>query len=183
MTDSPNKMLSDSSEPTPAREQHGFPRTRCGCELCRAPCRHMPGSLDVADLERLCPVGEDAFAWAEQHLRAIIDKGYPTLVPCRQPNGSCHWLFDGMCAVHENAPYGCAFFDTHMPPDEVCRRSEATVQARKEDATKKGLYYRVWQHLCRKGLTTRSGDRSALAAEGKLIRRDAQRARRRLEPG
>ena len=97
-----------------AREEYGFRRTVCGCECCRAPCRHVPGSLDVTDLVRLCPPPLDLFVWAEQHLRAVVDKPYPTLVPARGPGGHCHWLFEGQCVVHENAPYSCAFFDTHM---------------------------------------------------------------------
>jgi hypothetical protein len=162
--------------PLPAlREQHGFRRTQCGCAFCRAPCRHMPGSLDVADLSRLCPSDQDVFAWAERHLRALTDKPYPTLVPARQPGGGCHWFFDEKCAVHENAPYSCAFFDAHMTDEEVSRRSTATTQTRRDDAANDGLYHRVWLHLCRKGLTAPSGDRDALVEEWQRIRRAIER--------
>src|SRR5438128_2537880 len=95
------------------REQFGFQRTRCGCVFCQAPCKHIPGSLDVSDLWRLCPKGQDVFTWAEEHLRVLPDKAFPTLVPVRQVNGHCHWFVQGKCAVHENAPYSCAFFDSH----------------------------------------------------------------------
>lgn len=165
----------------PDREQFGFLRTRCACELCKAPCRHIPGSLDIFDLPRLCPPGQDVFTWAEQHLRALTDKPFPTLVPARQANGHCHWYFDGGCAVHDNAPYSCAFFDSHQTEDEVQRRSAATIQARKQDATENGLYYRVWLHLCRKGLTAPSGDRAGLAEEVAKIQRNAARNRRRTQ--
>jgi hypothetical protein len=157
------------------REQHGFTRTQCGCQFCQAPCRHMPGSLDVADLN-LCPPGEDIFSWAEQHLRAVCDKPYPTLVPARQENGSCHWLFEGRCAVHDNAPYSCAFFDMHMTEVEVARRSAATIEARREDAARHGLYERVWLHLRRVGLIGIPGNRSALAEEMEDIRRRGQKS-------
>jgi hypothetical protein len=30
-------------------------------------------------------------------------------VPARQADGGCHWHFGGRCAVHDNAPFGCAF--------------------------------------------------------------------------
>jgi hypothetical protein len=163
------------------REQHGFLRTECGCAFCEAPCRHIPGSLDVSDLSRLCPAGHDVFAWAEQHLRAVTDKPYPTLVPARQANGHCHWLFDGQCAIHANAPYSCAFFDAHMSAGEVKRRSAATIRARREDAAADGLYVRVWRHLGRKGLTSSSGDRTALANEMRRIQRNAERSRRRVD--
>src|SRR5262245_55650859 len=106
------------------REQYGFRRTACACAFCTAPCRHMPGSLDVTDLARLCP-GQDIYSWAEQHLAAVIDKPFPTLVPVRRSNGHCHWLFENKCVVHAGAPYSCAFFDSHMTEDEIERRSAA----------------------------------------------------------
>jgi Fe-S-cluster containining protein len=153
------------------REQHGFQRTECGCAFCQAPCKHIPGSLDVADLGRLCLAGQDVFAWAEEHLRALTDKPCPTLVPARQANGHCHWFINGRCAVHEIAPYSCAFFDVHMSDAEAERRANATIQARRDDAAANGLYYRVWRHLCRKGLTSRSGDREGLVAEVRRLQR------------
>jgi hypothetical protein len=166
-------------EQHPAREEHGFRRTVCGCAFCAAPCRHVPGSLDTSDLARLCPAGQDVFAWAEEHLRAVTDKPFPTLVPARGPGGACHWHFDGRCAVHDRAPYGCAFFDSHMSEEEIERRAAATVAARREDAAAEGLYYRVWRHLCGKRLTARSGDREALAEDLRKMWRRAERSRRR----
>ena len=151
--------------PEAERIQHGFHRTVCGCAFCTAPCKHMPGSLDVDDLSRLCPVGHDVFCWAEKHLRALTDKPCPTLVPARQPNGHCIWLYEARCAVHRQAPYHCAFFDSHMSEEEVKQRSAETIQARRTDALVEGLYYRVWRHLCQRGLIGRPGDRFALNAE------------------
>src|SRR5262249_38115121 len=119
---------------TTHRHQHGFARTVCDCPFCQAPCKHIPGSLDVADLTRLCPPEKDIFAWAEDHLRAVVDKRYPTLVPAHGINGGCHWLFDGKCVVHEDAPYSCGFFDMHMTDAEIERRMQATIKEREEDA-------------------------------------------------
>jgi hypothetical protein len=169
----------DAEMPAP-RHQHGFRRTVCACALCAAPCRHIPGSLDTSDLARLCPEGRDVFAWAEEHLRAVTDKPFPTLVPARGVGGHCHWHFDGKCVVHDAAPYGCAFFDAHMPEEEVRKRSEATIKARREDAADVGLYYRVWLHLCRRELTNPSGDREGLAEDVWRLHRDAERRQRRL---
>lgn len=145
------------------REQYGFGRTRCDCAACAAPCRFMPGSLDVTDLDRLCPPGTDLFAWAEEHLRAVTGKPYPTLVPARRADGACHWLFEGRCAVHEHAPYSCAFFDTHQGDDEVARRSDATIRARTADAAAGGTYFRLWTHLRDRKLIARPADRAGLA--------------------
>ncbi len=153
------------------REEYGFRRTECGCALCQVYCRHMPGALDPSDLPRLCPPGQDLFAWAEQHLRALVDKSYPTLVPARRENSSCHWYFAGQCAVHDRAPFGCSFFDAHQPAAETARRREATVRAIREDAAANGPYVRVWRHLRRLGLVGRSADRAALFREMQKIRR------------
>ena len=153
-----------------SREQHGFQRTQCACELCTAPCRHMPGSLDIADLLRLCPAEQDVFAWAAEHLRAITDKPFPTLVPARHSNGHCHWLYEGKCLVHENAPYSCAFFDAHMTEADIERRSAATIEARKADAATNGLYFRVWTYLAKRGLIVKSGNRTALAEEVRRLK-------------
>jgi hypothetical protein len=164
------------------REQHGFKRTTCDCEYCRAPCRHLPGSLDVADLERLCPPGADIFAWAEEHLRALPEKSFLTLVPARQANGHCHWHLDGKCVVHEASPFGCAFYDTHMSEAEAEKRTAATIQARDDDEAKRGLYYRVWRHLCGKGLTGPPGDRKGLAADWRELKRAEKQRRRAAAP-
>jgi hypothetical protein len=150
---------------------HGFTRTICNCAFCQVHCRHLPGALDPADLMSLCPAEHDLFAWAEQHLRALDDKPYPVLVPARRPSGVCHWYLEGRCPVHAQAPYGCAFFDSHMPEAEIRRRTTATVAAIEQDVTAGGLYYRVWQHLRSKGLMAQPGDRTALFRELVRLRR------------
>jgi hypothetical protein len=68
-----------------------------------------------------------------------------------------------------------------MPPSESDRRVAATIRAIREDAAADGLYYRVWLHLCRKGLTSGRGDRAALAAEIQQIRRRAEGHLRRTQ--
>jgi hypothetical protein len=163
-------MSNENRVGLPLREEHGFRRTCCGCAFCAAPCRHVPGALDPADLVRLCPEGADLFAWAEEHLRALTSHPYPTLVPTRRADGACHWYYEGRCAVHEHAPYGCAFFDSHMPRAEVEARYAATVRAREEDAAAGGLYFQVWSYLCRRGLVGRPADRAGLGEEVRRLR-------------
>jgi hypothetical protein len=153
------------------REAHGFRRTACACPLCQAPCRHLPGAFDPSDLTRLCPPGHDLLSWAEQHLRALLDKPYPTLVPARRRSGYCHWHVGGACAVHPAAPYGCAFFDAHMPAAEEAARVAATVRAIRADEASDGPYYRVWLHLRKKGLVGRPADRAALLRDLRRIQR------------
>ena len=166
------------SESSP-REELGFGRTACACAFCAAYCHHLPGTLNPSDLDRLCPPGQDLFAWAEQHLRALTGKSYPALVPARQSNGHCHWHLDGRCAVHANAPFGCAFFDAHQSDAEVGRRADAAVRSIRADTEADGPYLRVWRHLRRLGLTAAPGDRDGLASEMQSLRRRAERGRRR----
>jgi hypothetical protein len=163
------------------REEFGFKRTACACAFCQVHCRHMPGTLTPSDLARLCPEGQDLLAWAEVHLRALTESPYPALVPARGGQGACHWFFEGRCAVHARAPYGCAFFDSHMSDEEIARRVAATVEAIRQDAAAAGPYLRVWRHLCGRGLVAPRGDRDAVAREMDLLRRQARSSRRRVE--
>jgi len=156
------------------REEFGFRRTHCGCAFCQAPCRHLPGALAPSDLPRLCPPGREVFAWAEEHLRALRGKPYPILVPARRQDGVCHWYFDGTCAVHASAPYGCAFFDAHMPQAESNQRFAALVEAIRQDVAANGLYYRIWLHLRQQGLTGTAGHRADVVRELERIARRAE---------
>ncbi len=56
-----------------SRTEFGVHRTVCACAECVRNCRHIPGYLIPADLDRirqhLAP-GEGLLAWARQHLLA-----------------------------------------------------------------------------------------------------------------
>ena len=96
----------------PARTEFCLSRTVCACDDCIAYCRHMPGYLIPADLERihqhLSPV-EDLGAWARLHLlaspgalvlRRSLPLRIPTLVPAHRPGGECIFLTDtARCAM------------------------------------------------------------------------------------
>jgi hypothetical protein len=181
MSEPSDRLLALPTLPTsqPAREMYGFRRTECACSFCRAFCHHVPGTLAVGDLLALCPPDQDVFRWAEDHLRALTDKPEPALVPRRQANGHCHWLVNGLCAVHAQSPFGCAFFDSHMDEAEVERRRLATRLDRQKDARENGPYVRVWRHLVQKGLTAPSGDRDGLGVELNRLRRAPERRQRR----
>lgn len=111
----------DESLATAVREEFGFRRMVCACRKCSLWCEYVPGALVPSDLDRLIPSGDDPFDWAKDHLLASpgfrrmdaygrIVVQIPTLVPKRQENGFCHWLEDGLCLIHDNSPFGCAFF-------------------------------------------------------------------------
>jgi hypothetical protein len=149
----------------PSRTEFGFCRTVCDCQACTLNCRHLPGFLVPADLERLhrhLAPDQDLRAWARQHLLAspgalVVRRGQktriPTLVPARRPDEACTFLTDaGRCAVHAVSPYGCAFFDGHMERAVADRRSKRGLQAVLEAWDAGEMYAHVWVGLAGFGL-------------------------------
>jgi hypothetical protein len=148
----------------PARTEFGFCRTVCSCPDCTSNCRYIPGYLVPADLDRIkiqLAAGGDLFSWARAYLLAspgarVLYKGQlrriPTLVPGRRPNGACIFLTeDDRCAIHATAPFGCAFFDSHMPETEADRRSWRGLEAVLAAWKKGDLYTRIWLALYQAG--------------------------------
>jgi hypothetical protein len=143
----------------------------------------------------MVPAGMDPFVWAEEHLRVRLSplgglSPVSTLVPAKQANGHCHWLADGRCIVHADAPYGCAFHDEHMSNAEAERRSMASIHARVENAATNGLYFQIHQHLLAKGLVIESGRlgvvheaRKWLGNETRRSLRDQKKRQRRRKKG
>ena len=149
----------------PCRTEFGCPRTVCACPGCSAGCRHLPGYLVPADLDRLrthLAPGEELLAWARNCLLAspgaLVARGgtlfrIPTLVPARRPDGACLFLTeDGRCAVHAVAPFGCAFFDAHQAAAEAGPRSAAGLRAVLADWLAGGPYAAAWRALAAAGL-------------------------------
>jgi hypothetical protein len=150
----------------PTRSEFGLGRTVCACPDCTRSCRHIPGYLIPADLDRirrhLAP-DQDLRSWAKQHLLAspgalVLRHGQPkrilTLVPARRADGACLFLTDaGRCAIHPVAPFGCAFFDSHMPQAEADRRSQLGLQAVLEAWDASARYPHLWVALAGEGLT------------------------------
>ena len=144
----------------PGRIEFGYARSICACPDCSAGCRHLPGYLIPADLDRirahLAP-GEELLAWARSYLLAspgaLVARGgklfrIPTLVPARRPDGACLFLTDASrCAIHAVAPFGCSFFDTHQDAAEADARSGAGLQAVLADWLRDGPYSEVWRAL------------------------------------
>jgi hypothetical protein len=149
----------------PARTEFGFARTVCACHECTLNCRHIPGYLIPADVERihqhLAP-SEDVDEWIRQHLLASLGAvvlcndqvvRILTLVPARRPNGACIFLTeDDRCAIHFVAPFGCAFFDAHQPTEEADRRSKRGLQSVMAAWNTSDAYGRLWVKLALAGL-------------------------------
>jgi len=138
---------------TSARTEFGLTRTSCSCAGCVLNCQFMPGFLVPSDLGRMIPPGADPLVWAETNLLASPGavawhngKAFriPTLVPAVKPDGSCINLQDGLCTIHENAPFGCAFFDCQSP---LGGASAALAAVHQEWHTEGSLYVRIWMHL------------------------------------
>lgn len=144
-----------------ARTEFGYERTSCACKNCTTNCRFMPGFLIPSDLERLVPKEfieqENIFAicdWAESNLLAspgatAIRAGeiirIRTLVPATKPDGSCMNLSEqGLCQIHENAPFGCAFFDCGPERGNLSQKGLREVMRAWEVPS---LYSFVWLYL------------------------------------
>lgn len=137
------------------RKEFGFERTNCDCKDCVINCQFMPGFLISADLERMVPKGTDPFDWAEKNLLAspgavVMNtrtgerSRIPTLVPAVKADGSCKNLKDGLCTIHETAPFGCAFFDCKSDATELSKKGLMAVHAAWASG---GLYSRIWRYL------------------------------------
>ena len=116
----------------PFHYDHGFERTVCACDQCKACCKRQAGPLASGDVERITAfiakrqgwTLEVAFDWVKTRLWAspgclVKDmlgrvQRIGTITP-RCPKGRCVFLTeDERCSIHEVAPFGCAYFDTHM---------------------------------------------------------------------
>ena len=160
-----------------SRTEFGYARSKCGCDKCSVYCRFAPGMVIPQDLPRLGPLarGEAALiAWALEHLSVAVGPmgfqvkrsdgarvKYPTLVPARGPDDlACHWLQpDGRCAVHDRAPFGCAFFDCRLDGTDALERKSRACEEMAESwraeesdpGSAKGLYARVCNALVAAG--------------------------------
>jgi Fe-S-cluster containining protein len=127
-----------------AETEHGFERTVCACETCKACCKRQPGPLAPGDLERIAEhlgmTVEDAkqFFWASPGCLVRDGLGETrrigTITP-RYRKGRCVFLDENdRCKIHPVAPFGCAYFDTHMSYGRAQGRSNwlATMQSRWE---------------------------------------------------
>lgn len=147
------------------RFEFGFQRTVCACHLCTLNCQFIPGYLIPQDVRRLAdrfPTAEDLWEYASGALLAspgakvaVVDNNYelrefhvPTIVPGRRGNGWCINLNDEkQCTIHDDAPFGCAFFDAHQTmaqSDEVSRHGLNEIM---RDFVNNGPYTKLWQRL------------------------------------
>lgn len=144
----------------------------CACELCRAPCKTMPGLLAVADLAAFASqvLGPDAMdspeRFAELAAGKLLASGgssgmkngqliqLQTLVPAQQPDGHCVFLTpEDHCGLHGTAakPFGCRTFKVceHVPLEG--HKQNAALSAVYFDQCEGGFYNRVVHLLAAAG--------------------------------
>jgi len=138
------------------RTEFGFTRTECACPVCVNNCRHLPGYLIPADLERISQsLGEKSLVgFAFDHLLAspgalVASRDgrvlrISTLVPRRQESGSCVFLDErSRCRIHVVSPFGCGMFDCRQSSEEADARSLRGLQE----------IARCWAHPARHSYT------------------------------
>src|SRR5262252_7432903 len=143
---------------SPMQQLYGFTRTICACETCTDSCRHLSGMVLPADLALWSLDHPDDFhGWCLTHLAAspgalVLRAGQAerirTIVPARLPGGACHWLTaDERCAIHDSAPFGCAYFDCSQRGDEGAWRSQVGLALIAQDWHRQGAYSQLWHTL------------------------------------
>lgn len=106
-----------------------FARTTCACAECVDCCKRQPGALAPGELERIAEhLGQSVRVtalkfWASPGALVGDTKTgrtwrVGTITP-RLVRGRCIFLdAQDRCAIHAVAPFGCAYFDTHMSAAE-----------------------------------------------------------------
>lgn len=78
----------------------------------------------------------------------------PTIVPAQKADGSCVFLNEhDRCTIHDIAPFGCAYFDTHMTNEQADDLSSCGLHTILADFRENGLYRAVYETLASSGRT------------------------------
>jgi hypothetical protein len=163
------------------RDFMSYPRTECSCDLCAINCLFIPGYLLPEDLAAIrsflgC---SDLVRFAEENFLASpgalvvracpgSDAGagellrIPTIVPARSEQGWCKFFDGKLCKIHPVAPFGCAFFDSHLEPGHSLRISSYALMSIAEQWRNEAssVYCMFWRHLHLSGLTAPSPEES-----------------------
>lgn len=131
-----------------------FERTICACLPCTYYCYRQPGHMlpeDVAAIARHLVERGEIRSVEEVHRYLQASKGavvadsrtgrvfrIGTITP-RMEDGRCVFLENDRCRVHPVAPFGCAYFDSHMSAAEGARRSSWGLRVIQVDQTYRAL--------------------------------------------
>jgi Fe-S-cluster containining protein len=110
-----------------------FTRTTCACKACTACCKRQPGPLAPGDFERIqahLQASDEEMQklfWASPGAVGRLHSGKTVRVGTITPRfhkGRCVFLDENdRCKIHSVAPFGCAYFDTHMDNSTAQERS------------------------------------------------------------
>jgi len=131
-----------------------FVRTTCDCKTCVRCCKDQPGPLIPGDFERIAEHLGETPEEAKEHFWAspgalvkdsatgqVIRVG--TITPKRvktERGRRCVFLDENdRCRVHGVAPFGCAYFDTHMSNETAHKRGIWAVLRQMNDAAYQAL--------------------------------------------
>ena len=117
-----------------------FNRTVCACERCTDCCKRQPGPLIEGDYERIrahLQVSDEEMRklfWAspgalvKNTVTGTVSR-VGSITP-RYRKGRCVFLDEhDRCKIHAVAPFGCAYFDTHMSQAASQDRSRFAVHS------------------------------------------------------
>ena len=111
-----------------------FERTKCACSGCVSCCKRQPGPLAPGDFERI----QAHLGASDEDMAKLFCASHGALVHNRltgatarigsitpqKRKGRCVFLDENdRCKIHSVAPFGCAYFDTHMGMREGHERS------------------------------------------------------------
>jgi len=121
-------------------------RTTCSCNECVDCCKRQPAALVAGDMERIAAfLGKSledakAYFWASPGAVAMNRATgrvwrIGTITPrWDRRRKRCVFLTDeDRCSIHEVAPFGCAYFDTHMDHDEGHTRALMALDSQQTD--------------------------------------------------
>ena len=130
-----------------------FERTVCACPECSRHCTTCPGMLIPGDLERMAehlgivPYGYLGAALLASPGALVAKDGHlfriQTIVPAMRA-GKCVFLERGRCKVHPVAPFGCAYFDSHMGAAEADRRSATALASIMVNRAYRSFWQQLW---------------------------------------
>lgn len=110
-----------------------FARSICACDADRAFCKRQPAHLIPSDIDRIAarlPDVNPAEYLCASKGAVIMDVvtttliRIPTITPASDDTGRCVFLTaDERCAIHDVAPFGCAYFSVHENHEDGTRRS------------------------------------------------------------
>ena len=118
-----------------------FQRTTCDCQQCKTCCTEQPGHLLPGQMEQIAEYLK--LSWAEVKKLFWASPGallhdtarnrqfrVGTITPRfdRRKKACVFLTEEGLCGIHEVAPFGCSHFDTHMSKQEAHKRSMWGIQ-------------------------------------------------------